>query len=173
MEVTEALKEKVSEKLDRLTKFLHDDTNVHVTMSVQKLEQKLEITIPIKGTILRTEVADHDMYAALDKATDILEKQVTKYRSKLKDKHKHDNSFKDEYIKAAHDEAYAEEVNAELKISKTKCFDIKPMLVEEAIMQMNLLGHDFFMFKNMESDKYEVVYTRKGGTYGLITPDCE
>ncbi|OGO88775.1 MAG: ribosomal subunit interface protein [Clostridiales bacterium GWE2_32_10] len=171
IDVTEGLKQKITEKLDRLSKFLHDDTNVHVTMSVQKLQQKLEITIPIKGTILRTEVEDHDMYAAIDKAVDILEKQVVKYKSKLKDKHKHDSSFKEEFLKELHDAEIEKEVHNELRIAKTKVFDIKPMTKEEAILQMNLLEHDFFLFKDMDSNNSSVVYKRKGGTYGLIVSE--
>lgn len=173
IEVTEALKQKIEDKMERLAKFLHDDTNIHVTLSVQKLQQKLEVTIPIKGTILRAEIEEHDMYVAIDKVVDILEKQIVKYRSKLKDKHKHDNSFKEEFIKSLNDvEMENDDVHEELKITRIKSFDIKPMSSEEAIMQMNLLGHDFFMFKNIEhGDRLNVIYRRKGNTYGLINPE--
>ncbi|HCC06785.1 MAG TPA: ribosome-associated translation inhibitor RaiA [Clostridiales bacterium] len=173
IEVTEALKQKIEDKFERLSKFLNDDTHVHVTFSVQKLQQRVEITIPIKGTILRTEVEDHDMYVAIDKAIDILDKQVVKYRSKLKDKHRHDNTFKEEFLKELHDTELDEEVHNELKISKIKTFDVKPMAREEAIMQMNLLGHDFFVFRDMDStgERINIIYKRKGGTYGLIDPE--
>ncbi|HAN10820.1 MAG TPA: ribosome-associated translation inhibitor RaiA [Clostridiales bacterium] len=171
IEVTEALKQKIMDKLNRLSKFLNDDTHVHVTLSVQKLQQIIEITIPIKGTILRTEVEEHDMYAAIDKAIDILEKQVVKYRSKLKDKHKHDNSFKEEFLKELHNIEHDEEVHNELKIAKIKTFDVKPMAREEAIMQMDLLGHDFFVFRDMDNERINIIYKRKGGTYGLIDPE--
>lgn len=171
LEVTEALKQKITEKLDKLTKYLNDDTNVHVTLSVQKLDQKLEVTIPIKGTILRTEIVEHDMYVAIDKAQDVLEKQVLKYKSKLKDKHRNDDTFKEEYIKGLLDEAEAEEVHNELRISRKKHFEVKPMTAEEAIMQMNLLGHDFYIFVNSDENRVNVVYRRKNDTYGLIDPE--
>lgn len=173
IDVTEGLRTRIEEKFDKLAKFLNDDTHVHVTMNVQKLEQKLEVTIPVKGTILRTEVKEHDMYAAIDKAVDILDKQLMKYKSKLKDKHKHDNSFKADFLEGFyHEEDHDdEEVHKSLKIAKTKTFDVKPMNVTEAIMQMDLLGHDFFVFKSDETDKISVVYKRKGDTYGLINAE--
>lgn len=172
IEVTEALRSKIEEKFDKLSKFLNDDTNVHVTMNVQKLEQKLEVTIPIKGTILRTEVKENDMYAAIDKAVVILDKQLMKYKSKLRDKHKNDNSFKEEFLSGMYEDDYnEEEIHKSLKISKTKSFEIKPMNVQEAIMQMDLLGHDFFIFESDETGRISVVYKRKGNTYGLINAE--
>ncbi len=173
IEVTEALKQKINEKVeDRLAKFLHDDTNIHVTFVVEKLNQTVEITIPMAGTILRTEISERDMYASIDRAIDVLERQIVKHKSKLKDKHKHDNSFKDEFIKGALDAEMQENLETELKISKVKSFAVKPMTTEEAIMQMNLLGHDFFVFRNIEhAERFNVIYRRKGNTYGLINPE--
>ncbi|WP_058486290.1 ribosome hibernation-promoting factor, HPF/YfiA family [Defluviitalea phaphyphila] len=168
IEVTNALQEKIMDKLSKLEKFFVSDTEAQVTLSVEKLRHIIEVTIPFQGTILRAEVEDKDMYAAIDEVVDILERQLLKFKNRLKDKHRENSPFKQEFIKNIEEEKGKDE---EIIIQKTKRFAIKPMNVEEAAMQMDLLGHNFFVFRNAETDEVNVVYKRKNGTYGLIEPE--
>jgi len=165
VEVTEALKEKVNKKIGKLDKFFNPQTEAHVTMSVQRNRHILEVTIPFNGITLRAEVAGDDMYSCIDKAEDILERQIRKNRTRL-EKRMHE-TFKSEYFNP--DITVEEE--KEFKVVRTKKFAIKPMPVEEAILQMNLLGHEFYMFSNAETNEVNVVYRRKDGNYGLIEPE--
>ena len=166
MEVSEALKERVNKKLGKLGKFFSPQTEAHVTMNVQKNRHILEVTIQSSGITLRAEVASEDMYSSIDKAENILEGQIRKYKTRL-EKRLHSTAFQaDNFI----DEPAVEE-EKEFKVMRTKKFAIKPMPLEEAILQMNLLGHEFFMFSNAESNEVNVVYKRKDGNYGLIEPE--
>ena len=108
------------------------------------------------------------MYAAIDEVVDVLERQLLKHKSRLKDKHRNNSPFKKEFIKHIEDN---ENDDATIIIEKTKRFAIKPMDAEEAAMQMDLLGHNFFVFRNAETDEVNVVYKRKNGTFGLIEPE--
>ncbi|RCX18825.1 SSU ribosomal protein S30P /sigma 54 modulation protein [Anaerobacterium chartisolvens] len=166
IEVTEALKGRVMKKMGKLEKFFNPDTEVHVTMSVQKSRQIIEVTIPFNGVVLRAEEANDDMYASIDKAIDVLERQIRKNKTRL-EKKLHEDAFADENFSIPGD--IPEE--HEFKILRSKKFAFKPMVVEEAILQMNLLGHQFFMFSNGETNKVNVVYKRKDGNYGLIEPE--
>ncbi|MEN6313490.1 MAG: ribosome-associated translation inhibitor RaiA [Clostridiaceae bacterium] len=166
IEVTEALKERVMKKLGKLEKFFSPQTEAHVTMSIQRNRHILEVTIPTDGITLRAEVANDDMYTCIDKAEDILERQIRKNRTRL-EKKLHTGTFKPEYFSA--DNTVEEE--KEFKIVRTKKFAIKPMPVDEAILQMNLLGHEFYMFSNADTNEVNVVYRRKDGNYGLIEPE--
>ncbi len=169
--VTDALKEKVSEKLKRLEKLVPEDTSVVVTFSVIKLDHTIEVTVNLPKRILRAEVTSQDMYAAIDEVVDVLEKQMVKYKNRLRDKARRDTAFIDE-LKYFEPEAKEEKVeDDEVKIAKTKKFAIKPMDAEEAVMEMELLGHNFFVYRNSSSDDINVVYKRKNGTYGLIEPE--
>lgn len=165
IEITEALKEKVIKKLGKLDKFFNPETEAQITMSVQKNRQILEVTIPFNGIMIRAEVAENDMYASIDKVVDIVERQIRKNKTRL-EKRFHANAFKVE-------NGFTPEVEEEheFKIMRTKRFSIKPMTTEEAILQMNLIGHEFFMFSNAETKQVNVVYRRKDGNYGLIEPD--
>jgi putative sigma-54 modulation protein len=166
VEVTEALKEKVTKKLGKLEKFFSPQTEAHVTMSVQKNRHILEVTIISEGLKLRAEVANDDMYASIDKVVNILEGQIRKNKTRL-EKKLHDAAFLPEDFSP--DISVEEE--KEFRVVRTKRFAIKPMPVEEAILQMNLLGHTFFMFSNAETNEVNVVYKRKDGNYGLIEPE--
>lgn len=166
IEVTEALKEKVIKKMGKLDKFFNPGTEVHVTMSVQKDRQIIEVTIPFNGVLLRAEEANDDMYASIDKVIDVLERQIRKNKTRL-EKKLHEAAFATTNFDITED--IAEE--HEFKIVRSKRFAFKPMAVEEAILQMNLLGHEFFMFSNAETEKVNVVYKRKDGNYGLIEPE--
>ena len=163
--LTEGLKNMVEKKLGKLDKFFQKDTPCNVTLSTQKDLQKIEVTIPVKGTVIRAEEATEDMYQSIDLVEDVLERQIRKYKEKLISKHQA-ASFTTEFLEAT--EEYEEE---EIKIVRTKQIDLKPMTPEEACLQMELLGHSFFVFQNGDSGKVNVVYKRKAKSYGLIEPE--
>ena len=165
IEVTEGLKESVQNKLGKLERYFTSDTEIHVTLSVQKGRQKIEVTIPVKGSIIRSEQTSSDMYVSIDLVQEIIERQLKKYKNKLIDKKQNAASFSDAFMEKVEDD------EEEVKIVRTKQFDIKPMYPEDACVQMELLGHDFYVFCNAETDQVCVVYKRKGGTYGLIEPE--
>ncbi|WIF93907.1 ribosome hibernation-promoting factor, HPF/YfiA family [Caminicella sporogenes] len=165
LEVTDALKESVISKLERFGKYFKEDVEAQVTLSVEKNRQIVEITIPINGTILRAEESTDDMYASIDKTIDKLYRQMEKHKTKLEKRyHGHDTIRFENIPNVVNDK------EDKYKIVKTKRFAIKPMDPEEAILQMDLLGHNFFVFTNAETDEVNVVYKRKDGNYGLIEP---
>ena len=165
IEVTPGLKTAVEDKIGKLEKYFTPKTEVHVTLSVEKDRQKIEVTIPVKGNIIRSEQVSNDMYVSIDLVEEIIERQLKKYRTKLVTKKQAGSFFKQEFI----EKDYMDE--EDVKIIRTKKFDIKPMYPEDACVQMELLGHNFFVFCNAETDEVNVVYKRKGGTYGLIEPE--
>ena len=166
IEVTDGLKEAVEEKLGKLDRFFAPDTEVKVTLSVEKERQKIEVTIPVKGSINRSEQVSNDMYVSIDLVEEVIERQLKKYKNKLIDKQQDAAAFAQEYI----DKEYVDD-DADVKIIRTKRFDVKPMDPEEACVQMELLGHSFYVFFNSETEQINVVYKRKGNTYGLIEPE--
>lgn len=163
--VTEGLKAAVEDKIGKLEKYFSAETEVHVTLCVEKDRQKIEVTIPVKGNIIRSEQVSNDMYVSIDLVEEIIERQLKKYKTKITDRAQGSNSFKQEFL----ENDYMDE--EEIKIVRNKKFDIKPMYPEDACVQMELLGHSFFVFVNAETDQVNVVYKRKGGTYGLIEAD--
>jgi len=165
--VTEALKEAAVKKVGKLDKYFRRDAEATITMSVQKNRHIVEVTIPFEGGLLRAEEDSPDMYASIDKVIDSLERQIRRNKTKL-EKKVHDGSLRFENIKFDDDEV---EEEPKFEVVRTKKFAIKPMTVEEAILQMNLLGHQFFMFSNAETNEANVVYRRKDGNYGLIEPE--
>lgn len=168
IELTQGLKDAVEDKLNKLEKYFTPETEVYVTLSVEKERQKIEVTIPIKGHVIRSEQVSTDMYVSIDLVEEIIEKQLKKYRTRLTSKKLNAaENFKQEFIENA-DETGDEEV----KIVRSKKFGMKPMYPEDACVQMELSGHDFFVFRNAETDEVNVVYKRKGNTYGLIEPEC-
>lgn len=160
IEVTEGLKSYIEKKLAKLERYFSESATANVTISVQKDRHIIEVTIFQDSMIFRAEVSNDDMYAAIDKVEDVLERQIRKQRTRLEKKLKK-GAFID--IPA---ELYPEE--KEFKIVKTKVYSAKPMSVEEAILQMNLLGHSFYIFVNSATEDKNVVYKRKDGDYGLI-----
>lgn len=166
IEVTDGLKQAVYDKLGRLEKYFTSDTDVHVTFTVEKERQRIEVTIPMKGHIIRAEQVCDDMYVSIDMAVEVIERQVTKHKKKLVDQEQASGLFQKDFL----DEDTADD--DEIKIIKSKKFAIKPMFPEDACMQMELLGHNFFVFRNAETDEVNVVYKRKGNTFGLIEPEC-
>lgn len=165
IDVTEGLRTAVESKIGKLEKYFTPETEAHVTLSVEKERQKIEVTIPVKGNIIRSEQVSNDMYVSIDLVEEIIERQLKKYKTKLVDQKQASNYFKKDYI----DKDFPEE--EEVKIIRTKKFDIKPMYPEDACIQMELLGHGFYVFCNAETDQVNVVYKRKGNTYGLIEPE--
>ena len=168
IELTQGLKEAVEDKLNKLEKYFTPETEVYVTLSVEKERQKIEVTIPIKGHVIRSEQVSTDMYVSIDLVEEIIEKQLKKYRTRLTSKKLNAaENFKQEFIAEAENEE-----DEEVKIVRSKKFGMKPMYPEDACIQMELSGHDFFVFRNAETDEVNVVYKRKGNTYGLIEPEC-
>ena len=165
IDVTPGLREAVESKIGKLDKYFAPDTEVHVTLSVEKDRQKIEVTIPVKGNIIRSEQVSSDMYVSIDLVQEIIERQLKKYKSKIVDKHQNGGVFTDAYL----EHNYMDD--EEIKIVRTKKFDIKPMYPEDACIQMELLGHNIYVFCNAETDQVNVVYKRKGDTYGLIEPE--
>ncbi|NSW91056.1 MAG: ribosome-associated translation inhibitor RaiA [Firmicutes bacterium] len=168
IEITEALRNRAIKKLGKLEKFFNPDTDVYVTMSIEKNRHIVEVTIPFNGVVLRAEESSDDMYGTIDMVIDILEGQIRRYKTRLKKK-LYDGAIKTEYFDQTNKQD--EEEEQEFKVVRTKKFAIKPMTVEEAILQMNLLGHQFFVFTNAETEETNVVYKRKDGNYGLIEPE--
>ena len=163
VKITDAMHDYIEEKLEKLEKYLENSENVraNVIVKVKNHEQTVEITIPLKSFILRSEETQDSFYAAIDKTIDKLERQIRKNKTKLMSKQ----------LKANHDFNFLsieDEKKEEKKIKKRKKIEIKPMNEEEAILQMELLGHDFYMYKDADTDSFAVVYKRKDGNYGLI-----
>ena len=166
IDLTEGIKSAVEDKLNKLEKYFTPDTDVYVTLSVEKERQKVEVTIPTKGNIIRSEQVSNDMYVSIDLVEEVIERQLKYYRTKLISKHQNAASaFKQEFLEEQSVE------DEEIQITRVKKFDMKPMYAEDACVQMELLGHDFFVFVNAETDEVNVVYKRKGNTYGLIEPE--
>lgn len=167
IEVTNALRNAVEKKLLKLDKYFNPDVEAHATLSVQKNRHIIEVTIPFNGVILRGEEANDDMYASIDLVEEKLERQIRKQKTKL-ERRVHGDSLRFQYIP---DIAEDEREGGEPHIVKTKRFAMKPMSTEEAVLQMELLGHSFYVYKNAEDDEVNVVYKRKDGNYGLIEPE--
>ena len=166
VDVTSGLRDSIEEKIGKLEKYFSEDTKVNVKLSVDKERHKIEVTIPLKGKIIRSEQVSNDMYVSIDLVEETIERQLKKYKNKLIDKHQDASaSFKREFL----EKEYVDD--DEVKIEREKKFDIKPMYPEDACVQMELLGHGFFVFVNAETDQTNVVYKRKGNSYGLIEPD--
>jgi len=162
VEVTEALKDYIAKRVGKVEKYLDNIREAQVTLAVERGFHRVEVTIPVNGIILRGEESTPDMYASVDLVVEKLEKQVQKHKGRLiKRLGKSAGETPDERFA---DYDYPQ-------IVRTKRFDIKPMTVDEAVLQMNLLGHSFFVFSNSESEQVNVLYKRKDGNYGLIEPE--
>ena len=164
LKVTDAMKEYIEEKLEKLNKYLENSENVgaSVIVKVKNHEQRVEITIPLKAFILRSEESKDDFYAAVDKTIDKLERQIRKNKTRIMSKQVKTN--KDFSMSAFADEEDLDDK----KILKRKKVEVKPMNEEEAILQMELLGHQFYMYKDSETNQVAVVYKRTDGNYGVI-----
>ncbi len=159
VDVSDALKEYIVKRLGKLDKYIDNLGDAQVSLSSERGFSRIEVTIPINGMILRGEESTRDMYASTDLVVEKLEKQIEKYKGKLQ---KRGARYVNERI---HTPVIEDDAP---RVVRTKRFAIKPMPVEEAVLQMNLLGHNFFVFSNAETEQVNVVYKRKDGNYGLI-----
>ncbi|MCX7772374.1 MAG: ribosome-associated translation inhibitor RaiA [Clostridia bacterium] len=164
--VTPAMQEKAEKKLSKFEKFFKPDAEAILTFNVEKDRFTFEVAIHSKGTIIRAEECSSDMYTSMDLVVEKLERQMRKYKTRLGKKIHQEAMVPENFV-------IQEEIDedTELGIVKTKRFPLKPMDVEEAILQMNLLAHNFFVFTNSENETVNVVYKRKDGRYGLIEPE--
>ena len=165
IEVTEGLKSAIYEKIGKLERYFSKNTDVIVTLSVEKERQKIEVTIPVKGSIIRSEQTSTDMYVSIDLVEEVIERQLKKYKNKIIDQKQANAGFTPSFVQEEADDP------EEVRIIRTKRFAMKPMDPEEACVQMELLGHNFYVFRNSETEEVNVVYKRKGGAYGLIEPE--
>ena len=158
IDITDGLRQAVEDKLSKLERYFTPETDIVVTLSVEKERQKIEVTIPVKGNIIRSEQVSNDMYVSIDLVEEVIERQLKKYKNKIVDQKQSAGNFQQEFIeKEIEDEE-------EIKIIRTKRFGMKPMYPEDACIQMELLGHNFFVFQNAETEEVNVVYKRKGNT---------
>lgn len=169
IEVTKGLENAVVDKLHKLDKYFNDQTEVQVMLSVEKLRHIIEITIPFNGQVLRGEIDGKDMYAIIDDAVAIIERQVVRFKNKLRRRHRSASvpGLAPSFMELDND------VEETLQIDRKKKFAVKPMDAEEAIMQMELVGHTFFVYRDAQTEEVNVVYKRKNGTYGLIEPTID
>lgn len=169
IELSDSLKEHVEKKLQKLAKYFRHPLQVQVVLSSQKDRQIVEITVPLNDYILRAEESTDDLYTSLDRVLDKLERQIHKYKTKIIRKARRAS------VEAKHmpppSSVEEEDSDGDPRVVKSKRFALKPMDVEEAILQMDLLGHDFFVFSNADTDMVNVVYRRRDNNYGLIEPN--
>lgn len=164
IDVTDALKDYVGKRVGKLDKFIDNFGDAQVTLTVEKDSHRIEVTIPINGMILRGEESTGDMYTSTDLVVEKLEKQIQKYKGKLQKRGARLVNGQKIAVSIIPDDDAP-------RLVRTKRFAIKPMPVDEAVLQMNLLGHTFFVFSNAETEQVNVVYKRKDGNYGLIEPE--
>lgn len=167
IEVTEGLRSAIEEKIGKLDKYFSSEIQATVTLSVEKERQKIEVTIPVKGSIIRAEEVSNDMYVSIDLVEEVIERQLRRYKTRIVESKQAASEFSKLYVENDYDD------EPEIKIVRSKKFGIKPMDPEEACIQMELLGHSFYVFSNSETDEVNVVYKRKNGTYGLIEPELD
>lgn len=169
IELTPALKARIEERFAKLDRYFHKETEASVTLSVQREKQVVEATLRSGNLLMRVEEGTDDMYISIDNAVDILERQLRRHKTRIEKKLKKETFDAAAIEQIPFGEPVEEET--EFKIVRTKHFAAKPMSAEEAILQMNLLGHQFYIFNNAENGETNVVYKRKNGNYGLIELD--
>lgn len=167
MDVTDALRDVTEKKIGRLDKYFQKDIEGNITFSAEKNRKIIEVTINLPGTIIRAEESSDDMYASIDKAVDVLERQIRKYKTRLQKQYKNTETIRFENVIPLP----VEEEEDKPKLVKTKKFLLKPMSSEEAVLQMELLRHNFFVFMDGDTGSVNVVYKRKDDNYGLIEPE--
>lgn len=168
MDVTEALRNVTEKKMSKLDKYFQKDIEGNVTFSSEKNRKIIEVTINLPGTIIRAEESSDDMYASIDRAVDVLERQMRKYKTRLQKRYKNNETIRFENVEPLPAGDNGEDLP---KLVKTKKFFLKPMTSEEAVLQMELLGHNFFVFMDGDTGSVNVVYKRKDNNYGLIEPE--
>lgn len=162
IEVTDALRNYIEKRLSKFNKFLNDLTEIIVTISTEKFTHKIDVLLKVNGHLIQAEGKTEDLYSAVDQVVEKLEKQVLKYKEKVQNKYKKDAG--------KHPTSAQESLEAAKRIVKFKKFDLRPMIPEEAVDQMELLDKDFFIFLNSFTGDVNIVYRRKDGNYGLIEP---
>ena len=167
MEITDALRDVTQKKIGKLDKYFQNNIEGNVTFSSEKNRKIIEVTINLPGTIIRAEESTDDMYASIDRAVDVLERQIRKYKTRLQRRYKNNETIRFENVIPLPMEDDSEKP----RLVKKKRFGIKPMSSEEAILQMELLRHNFFVFMDAENEAVSIVYKRKDGNYGLIEPE--
>ncbi len=166
IEVTDKVRDYVEKKLSKLDKFFREESEARIVLGTIKDNEYIEASIYASGMIYRAEASDKEILAAIDKIVDVIERQIRKNKTRLEKKIKRDATLDSMLISGA---SYTEgEETSEFEIVKRKRFNVKPMSAEEAILQMNLLGHNFFVFKNVDTNEMNVVYKRKDGKYAII-----
>lgn len=165
MTVNEKKEDYITKKIGKLDKFFKTEPEARIVIGSQKDKEYIEATIYSDGVIVRAEAEQDDIFAAIDKVVDIIERQIRKNKTKLEKKIKRD-AVSDNTLLSG--ELFSDEESGEFKIIKTKRFSVKPMSVQEAVLQMNLLGHNFYVFKNEETDEMNVVYKRNDGNFAVI-----
>ncbi|MCI5549769.1 MAG: ribosome-associated translation inhibitor RaiA [Clostridiales bacterium] len=167
--VSEKVEERLTRKLNKMDRYFGSEVEAQARLSLEKNNRNIcEVTIPIEGGIVRAEESAEDMFKAIDRCLEKLERQIRKYRTKL------EKRLKDGAFAAAPEyftETEGDEESDEKELVRTKTFPVRPMAVEDAIAQMQLLGHSFFVFKNLDTDSVCVVYVRHDGNYGLLQPE--
>ena len=170
IDLTDGIKKRVEEKLSKLDKFFTNETTATVTLKKEKIGDVAEINIPVRGNLLRVSECQDNLFASIDTAVDKLERQIRKYRTKIHDNKIH-NIMKN-MSEGDFSEEQIEEENSDIKIVKKKQMLLKPMDDEEACMQLDMIGHTFFLYENT-SGKVCVAYKRGDGGFGIIEPDIE
>lgn len=171
IEVTPAIREYVESKIEKVERYFNEDLNANANVNLKVYndrQTKVEVTIPMKNLTLRAEERHNDMYAAVDLIVDKLERQIRKHKTKVNRKFRNREGVGVYFAAATQAEAATDSTEEEYTIVRTKQFDLKPMDQEEAVLQMNMLGHDFYIFTDAESDATNIVYKRRDGKYGLI-----
>lgn len=158
----DALTKKVETKFGKLEKYFSEDVTAKIVLSKERGKDKIEATINAKGAVFRAEEVTDDIHEGIDLAVDKLSSQMSKFKGKLKKRYNDNKALKFEFMPEADNET------SEIKIVKSKKFPLEPMSDEEAVLQMEMLQHDFFLFLNMDTDSVNVVYKRKDGNYGLL-----
>ena len=165
MTVSEKKEDYITKKIGKLDKFFKTEPEARIVIGSEKDKEYIEATIYSDGFMVRAEAEQDDIFSAIDKVVDIIERQIRKNKTKLEKKIKRDVLSDNTLLSG---ELFSDEEDGEFKVIKTKRFSVKPMSVQEAILQMNLLGHNFFVFKNEETDEMNVVYKRKDGNFAII-----
>jgi ribosomal subunit interface protein len=171
IEVTPAIRDYVEKKIAKLERYFTESPESKVNVNLrfnQDKSSKVEVTIPLPHLVLRAEETNVDMYAAIDLISDKLERQIRKHKTKVNRKFREKGDFPITFATSEHTEVHHDLDEDELELVRTKRFDLKPMDSEEAILQMNMLGHSFYVFTNADTNRTNVVYKRRDGRYGLI-----
>lgn len=164
MHVSQSVKDTAIEKISKLEKYFTKANDIQITMSHEKKTQVIEVTIPMKGMVIRAEESSESMFTAIDKVVDKLERQILKHKNKLIQKHRGHGTLQSEFM-----DTYDDEID-DIKIIKSDRMADKPMTIEDACMEMDMLSQKFLVFRNSSTEEVNVVYKIKEDTYGLIEP---